>query len=40
MEKHFTDEQLDIVTKFYNTVLFDVNAVTGGTTISANYEKV
>lgn len=40
MEKHFTDEQLDIVIKFYNTVLFDVNAVTGGTTISANYEKV
>ena len=40
MEKHFTDEQLDIVTKFYNTVLFDVNAVTNGTTISANYEKV
>lgn len=40
MEKHFTDEQLDIVTKFYNTVLFDVNAVSGGNTISANYEKV
>ena len=40
MEKHFTDEQLDIVTKFYNTVLFDINAVTNGTTISANYEKV
>lgn len=40
MEKHFTDEQLDIVTKFYNTVLFDINAVTSGTTISANYEKV
>lgn len=40
MEKHFTDEQLDIVIKFYNTVLFDVNAVSGGTTISANYEKV
>lgn len=40
IESTFTDDQLDVVIKFYNTIIFEQSKATNGASISANYEKV
>jgi len=40
IEKTFNDEQLDIVIKFYNTIIFEQTDTKNGALISADYEKV
>ena len=40
IEKTFNDEQLGIVIKFYNTIIFEQTDTKNGALISADYEKV
>jgi len=40
IDSNFTDDQIDIIHKFYNTVLFETNSITANDLTTASYEQV
>ena len=39
-DANFTDDQIDIIHKFYNTVLFETNSITANDLTTASYEQI
>lgn len=40
IDQNFTDDQIDIIHKFYNTVLFETNSITANDLTTASYEQI
>ena len=40
IDANFTDDQIDIIHKFYNTVLFETNSITANDLTTASYEQI